>query len=171
MHFRKSPDQLDVQEANFSFILVLMQVYTWTVFPLLLFGIRCSKYVMPFRTRLNNPQEELRGDSLQATKPNTHNFIQFKHTNVIPTDIDHIPSNTIHSGAGAMLYVFEDNEAVIKMIIKGRSPTMSMFHGPTELLWIGCLTESIWTPKSKSASSFCSILAISALFAAPKKSA
>ena len=24
----------------------------------------------------------------------------------------------------AMLYVFEDNEAVIKMIIKGRSPTM-----------------------------------------------
>ena len=46
------------------------------------------------------------------------------HANVIPTDIDHISSNTIHSGACAMLYVFEDNEAVIKMIIKGRSPTM-----------------------------------------------
>ena len=25
---------------------------------------------------------------------------------------------------GAMLYIFEDNEAVIQMIIKGRSPTM-----------------------------------------------
>ena len=49
---------------------------------------------------------------------------QFNHTNVIPTDIDHIPSNTMHSGASAMLYVFEDSEAVIKMIIKGRSPTM-----------------------------------------------
>ena len=41
-----------------------------------------------------------------------------------PTNIDHIPSNTIHSGDGAMLYVFEDDEAVIKMMIKGRSPTM-----------------------------------------------
>ena len=28
------------------------------------------------------------------------------------------------SGSSAMLYVFEDNEAVIKIIIKGRSPTM-----------------------------------------------
>ena len=53
-----------------------------------------------------------------------HNLIQCKHTNAVPTHIDHISSNTIHSGAGAMLYVFEDNEAVIKMIIKGRSPTM-----------------------------------------------
>ena len=49
---------------------------------------------------------------------------QCKHTNVIPTNIDHIPSNSTHSGSGAMLCVFEDNEAVIKMIIKGRSPTM-----------------------------------------------
>ena len=47
-----------------------------------------------------------------------------KHTNVIPTNIDHIPSNTTNSGSSAMLCVFEDNEAVIKMIIKGRSPTM-----------------------------------------------
>ena len=30
----------------------------------------------------------------------------------------------MHSGAYAMLYVFEDNEAVIRTIIKGRSPTM-----------------------------------------------
>ena len=74
--------------------------------------------------KMEQPKEELRGDPLQATKPNMHNLIQYKHTNVISTDIDHIPSNTMHSGASAMLYVFEDNEAVIKMIIKGRSPTM-----------------------------------------------
>ena len=41
-----------------------------------------------------------------------------------------------HSGPSAMLYVFEDNEAVIKMIIKGRSPTMEMemdSHGGLEV--------------------------------------
>ena len=39
-------------------------------------------------------------------------------------DIDYIPSNVQSSHQEALLYVFEDNEAVIKMIIKGRSPTM-----------------------------------------------
>ena len=38
--------------------------------------------------------------------------------------IDCIPSNVQFSHYEALLYVFEDNEAVIKMIIKGRSPTM-----------------------------------------------
>ena len=39
-------------------------------------------------------------------------------------DIDSVPSNVQSSHQEALLYVFEDNEAVIKMIIKGRSPTM-----------------------------------------------
>ena len=34
------------------------------------------------------------------------------------------PQTSNFSHQGALLYVFEDNEAVIKMIIKGRSPTM-----------------------------------------------
>ena len=38
--------------------------------------------------------------------------------------VDSIPSNVNSSHQEALLYVFEDNEAVIKMIIKGRSPTM-----------------------------------------------
>ena len=38
--------------------------------------------------------------------------------------IDCVPSNVQSSRQEALLYVFEDNEAVIKMIIKGRSPTM-----------------------------------------------
>ena len=42
--------------------------------------------------------------------------------------------------------VFEDNEAVIKMIIKGRSPTMRHVSRTKELLLMGCLIESIWTP-------------------------
>ena len=39
-------------------------------------------------------------------------------------DIDSVPSNVQSAHQEALLYVFEDNEAVIKMIIKGRSPTM-----------------------------------------------
>ena len=39
-------------------------------------------------------------------------------------DIDLVPSNVQSASREALLYVFEDNEAVIKMIMKGRSPTM-----------------------------------------------
>ena len=39
-------------------------------------------------------------------------------------DIDSVPSNVQSERQEALLYVFEDNEAGIKMIIKGRSPTM-----------------------------------------------
>ena len=39
-------------------------------------------------------------------------------------NIDSVPSNVQFSHQEALLYVLEDNEAVIKMIIKGRSPTM-----------------------------------------------
>ena len=39
-------------------------------------------------------------------------------------NVDFIPSNVQSSHQKASLYVFEDNEAVIKMIIKGRNPTM-----------------------------------------------
>ena len=39
-------------------------------------------------------------------------------------DIDLVPSNVQSASREALLYVFEDNEAEIKMIMKGRSPTM-----------------------------------------------
>ena len=44
-------------------------------------------------------------------------------TNVL-NHIDCVPSNVQFSHQEALLYMFEDNEAEIKMIIKGRSPTM-----------------------------------------------
>ena len=46
-----------------------------------------------------------------------------KNINVLK-NMDCVPSNVQSSHQEALLYVFEDNEAVIKMIIKGRSPTM-----------------------------------------------
>ena len=39
-------------------------------------------------------------------------------------NVDLVPSNVQCSHQEALLYVFDDNESVIKMIIKGRSPTM-----------------------------------------------
>ena len=39
-------------------------------------------------------------------------------------DIDSVPSNVQSARQEALLYVFEDNEAVIRMIIKGRIPAM-----------------------------------------------
>ena len=63
-------------------------------------------------------------------------------------NIDSVPSNVQSSRQEALLYVFEDNEAVIKMIIKGRSPTMR--HVPrTHRVALDWLIELIWTPKSK----------------------
>ena len=55
--------------------------------------------------------------NMHTQTPTTHNTLDL-------TDIDHVPSSVTLSGSNAMLYFFEDNEAVIKMIIKGRSPTM-----------------------------------------------
>ena len=46
-----------------------------------------------------------------------------KRINVMENN-DSVPSNVQFSHQEALLYVFEDNEAVIKMIINGRSPTM-----------------------------------------------
>ena len=51
-------------------------------------------------------------------KNKSHNKID------VMKDIDAVPSNVQSSRQEALLYVFEDNEAVIKMIMKGRSPTM-----------------------------------------------
>ena len=44
--------------------------------------------------------------------------------NDVVHDIDLVPSNVQSASREALFYVFEDNEAVIKMIMKGRSPTM-----------------------------------------------
>ena len=51
-------------------------------------------------------------------KNKSHNKIDVLH------NIDSVPSNGQSASRQSLLYVFEDNEAVIKMIMKGRSPTM-----------------------------------------------
>ena len=78
--------------------------------------------------QLNDTQDQVRGNSSRNTTSNKHTQNQTKtpiqHDNFDVSDVDYVPSNAKSSQFGAMLYVFEDSEAVIKMMIKGRSPTM-----------------------------------------------
>ena len=127
MHLRKShvcANKLDVQETNFSFtqfqIISLDAGLRMDGIPALTLWDLVIQVFQSVPNRTDVPKREPCGNP----SPNMHNSIPIKHTNVIPTNSDHIPSNTPHSGSRAMLYVFEDNEALIKMIIKGRSPTM-----------------------------------------------
>ena len=78
----------------------------------------------PNQTNKTKDVREPRENLSARTPPNMRSQIPTKHTNLDLTNIDHVPSNGNHSGSSAMLYVFEDNEAVIIMIIKGRSPTV-----------------------------------------------
>ena len=62
----------------------------------------------------------------RSGKPESDDHKHHKSHNKIDVmkDIDAVPSNVQSARQEALLYVFEDNEAVIKMIIKSRSPTM-----------------------------------------------
>ena len=74
--------------------------------------------------QFNNTKDEVRRNSSRNTTSNQHTQNQTQHDNFDLNNVDCVPSNAKFSRCGAMLYVFEDNEAVIQMIMKGRSPTM-----------------------------------------------
>ena len=89
------------------------QDWGWTVYPHLIYGIWLFWFLETrFRPLID------RGDPLSMTR--------IKDLKERPTCWITliVPSNVQFSHEGALLYVFEDNEAVIKMILKGRSPTM-----------------------------------------------
>ena len=88
----------------------------------------------------------------RSGKPENGGNKHYKSHNKIDAmqDTDSVPSNVQSARQKALLYVFEDNEAVIKMIIKGRSPTtrhVSRTHR-VALDWL--FDRIIWTPKSTS---------------------
>ena len=65
-------------------------------------------------------------DKREACSP-PHTIHKRKQSRRVINDLDNVdsvPSNVQSARQEALLYVFEDNEAVIKMTIKGRSPTM-----------------------------------------------
>ena len=62
----------------------------------------------------------------RSGKPESDDHKHYKSHNKIDVtkNIDAVPSHVQSARQEVLLYVFEDNEAVIKMIIKGISPTM-----------------------------------------------
>ena len=63
-------------------------------------------------------------DESGKSESDAHKRQKFHSKIDVVKDIDLVPSNVQSANREALLYVFEDNEAVIKMITKGRSPTM-----------------------------------------------
>ena len=59
-----------------------------------------------------------------STPHTIHKRKQSQRVNNDLDNVDLVSSNVQSSHSEALLKIFEDNEAVIKMIIKGRSPTM-----------------------------------------------
>ena len=67
----------------------------------------------------------------------------------VKENIDSVLSNVQSSRQEALLYVFEDNEALITMIIQGRSPTMRHVSRTHRVALDWLFIELIWSPSSK----------------------
>ena len=66
------------------------------------------------------------------------------------SNVDYVPPTHIVLKGESQLYIFEDSEAVIKMITKNEVQQWDTCPEPKELRLIGCSTESSWTTQSKS---------------------
>ena len=73
--------------------------------------------------QFTKPEERVQGDLLRDTSSSKHTNVQTKnpiqHDDLELCDVDYVSSNVKSSQFGAMLYIFEDHEAAIKMIING----------------------------------------------------
>ena len=76
----------------------------------------------------NNIKDQVRGNSSRNITSNKHTENQTKdptqHDKFDLNDVDYVSSNAKFSRFGAILYICEDHEAVMKTIIKSRSPTI-----------------------------------------------
>ena len=72
----------------------------------------------------NTTQNQDRTEKPVVCRDENHVQEQSRGMFNVLNNVDLVPSNVQSSHQEALLYVFEDNEAVIKMIKKGRSPTM-----------------------------------------------
>ena len=125
MHFWKSyicSNKLDVQETNFSFT-QFSRIRNHRFGRWIEIGRDSrSRFVgsdcFSLWKRLRRLIDRGNGDKDHGPNRRSQGMI-----NVLK-NIDCVPSNVQFSHQEALLYVFEDNEAVIKMIITGRSPTM-----------------------------------------------
>ena len=102
-----------------------MQDWGWTVYPHLIYG----NLIVAVLGNTNQSNKE-QGDFLmnkREVRSTPHTVQKRKQSHGMINDLDNVDCihpNVNSSHQEALLCVFEDNEAVIKMIIKGRSPTM-----------------------------------------------
>ena len=72
-------------------------------------------------------KEKVQGNLLHDTPSRKHTnsptMTHIQYNDLELCNVDYVSSN-VNSQCSAMLHIFEDNAAVIKMIINGRSPTM-----------------------------------------------
>ena len=85
--------------------------------------IHCNQN-QPSKTKDSAAQGNLWQRVMSCTRKKNQTKAPTKHDGCEMFHIDNVLSNVNFSQSVAMLCVFEDNEAVIKMIINGRSPTM-----------------------------------------------
>ena len=95
-------------------------------FPLLIFGTWLLKCCILLPTNLTKSKDNVQGNVLHDTPSRKQTKNQVKtptqYNDLQLCNVDCVSSNVKSYQTGAMLYNFEDNEAVIKMITKGRSP-------------------------------------------------
>ena len=102
------------------------QDWGWTVYPNLIYGTWSSQFFTEIRIRTEKNGETRCWSNVKLVLHLTRftNASNLKEWSMILDNVDFVSSNVQSSHQEALLYVFEDNEAVIKMIIKGRSLTM-----------------------------------------------
>ena len=99
-----------------------MLVCVWTVYLRLTYGIWLF-WVLGMTQRAPKPTQACTRETGAETQ-NTPKIKQVLDQNVDRSNVDQVPSNAHLSEKESQLYIFEDNEAVIKMIIEGSSPAM-----------------------------------------------
>ena len=130
MHVRKSyicSNKLDVQETNCCFTQFnKIRNNLYLDAGLRLDGIPAlDLWDLIVSVRGNTTQNHDRREQPVVCRDKNHGQGQQSRGmfNVL-NNVDFVPSNVQFSHQEAVLYVFEDNEAVINIIIKGRSPTV-----------------------------------------------
>ena len=109
-----------------------MQAHAWMGFQLLVFGIWLLKCPILSPDHLKKSKRRVQGNLLRDTPSNkhTHNHTHnqtktpIQHDSLELSNVEHVTLNAKSSPFGSILCIFEDSEAVIKTIIKGRTPTM-----------------------------------------------
>ena len=115
MHFVKSyicSNKLDVQETNCRFAQSGLRLDGLPALEFWDLIVSVFGSVSQISDRTGQPVNDVKKHHKSQGKIN------------VMENIDSVPSNIQSSRQEALLYVFEDNEAVIKMINKGRTPTL-----------------------------------------------